>query len=209
MIGPEFLALLLITIITILTPGPDFLVIVKNTLVRSRRAGIYTALGVSTAIWFHIAYSITFVNYITGASDRVFEIVRILGGMYLLWLGSKALLASSNSCIRIENNEHALLGSSWQQGFINNILNPKATMFFVSVFSQIVGPDAELITQLFYGVVLTLNLRAWVLCLANNLTSNHFISIFEKHILALERTAGVTFIGFSLFIFLGIISDNL
>ncbi|MGL6213340.1 LysE family translocator, partial [Billgrantia desiderata] len=105
MIGPEFLALLLITIITILTPGPDFLVIVKNTLVRSRRAGIYTALGVSTAIWFHIAYSITFVNYITGASDRVFEIVRILGGMYLLWLGSKALLASSNSCIRIENNE--------------------------------------------------------------------------------------------------------
>lgn len=208
MIGPELLVLLIVTIVTILTPGPDFLVIVRNTLVRSRRAGIYTALGVSTAIWFHIAYSIMFVNYVTGASDRVFEMVRLLGGIYLFWLGVKSLLASSDNRIRADENESALLGNSWRQGFINNILNPKATMFFLSVFSQVIAPEATLAVQIFYGAIITSICLSWFCILPLILTTNRLLTIFNKHIALLERTAGLTFIGFSLFIFSELILET-
>jgi len=66
----EFVSVGLLTVLTIVTPGPDFLIVVKNSLSHSRLAGIMTAFGISTAIWVHISYSITGIGLIISTNSK-------------------------------------------------------------------------------------------------------------------------------------------
>ena len=139
MLSNDFYALVLITLVTIVTPGPDFVIVVKNTVGVSRRAGLLTAFGVSTAIWVHIFYSIAAVSFIATQSDFIFEVIQILGAIYLFWLGWKSL-SSFDMEARLEAPS-SKCSAYWKQGFINNLLNPKATLFFISIFSQVIAPN--------------------------------------------------------------------
>ncbi|MAM88821.1 LysE family translocator [Allohahella sp. A8] len=199
----EFLAILVVTIVTVITPGPDFLVVVRNTLVIDRKAGIYTGLGVSTAIWVHIAYSILLVSYVSSTSVWSIDIVKLCGGFYLLWMGSRALSSKSNDATfdEAQNNVKALLGSSWRQGFMNNILNPKATIFFVSVFSHTADSDVQMAVQLSYGLVITGVCIIWFCTLPVILSLDYVLPVFRRHIGEFQRLAGLIFISFAILVF--------
>lgn len=196
----DLYALILITLITIVTPGPDFVVVVKNTIIGSRRAGILTALGVSTAIWIHITYSIIAVNFIANQSEFILQSVKLLGATYLIWLGCKSINIFKIKKGTVDNKKN--YSSYWLVGFINNLLNPKATLFFISVFSHIVSPDATLSTQLLYGVIITIICLSWF-CLVPIILTNRWTEPYlDKVISPIEKVAGVLFIGYGLNIYL-------
>ncbi len=139
--------------IALMSPGPDFALVVQNATRHGRQTGIYIALGLSLGILVHSLFSLTGISYLVHTQPTLFAIVQFAGGSYLLYLGYGALRATvanifkhqedqtneaSNDLV-LSNKREAL-----SKGFMTNILNPKALVFFVSLMSSLVPADMSL-----------------------------------------------------------------
>lgn len=197
---PELITLIALTIITVIVPGPDFLIVSRNAIVHSRRAGWLTACGVATAVWVHISYSIGLAHLASSQSELLFQGMKYAGAGYLIYLGYQSLKTRQNDvgCAKSSSN-----GNFWLQGFINNALNPKATLFFISVFSQVISSDTSIWVQIEYGLIITAICLGWFILLPYFLTTKPFESVVNSYIGAIEKMAGVLFIGFGLYTILG------
>ncbi len=115
-----------------MSPGPDFAVVTKNSLFGSRRAGLFTAIGVGLGIFLHVAYSLVGIGLIISQSIALFSIIKYIGAAYLFYLGYQLLRAKRAEDGVIETNVGATT-SPWRalrEGFLTNAFNPKATLFF-------------------------------------------------------------------------------
>ena len=151
---PYFQEIATITVVAIfmaISPGADFVMVTRNSIFYSRKAGIYSSLGVSMAIWVHVAYSIAGLAVIISSSVVLFSILKYLGAAYLIYIGWKTF--TSKAMMDLEkNDETANLSNmkAFKIGFITNVLNPKTTIFFLSIFTQIVTLDTPIFLQLIY-----------------------------------------------------------
>ncbi|MEE3663749.1 LysE family translocator [Brenneria sp. g21c3] len=191
----ELFALLAVTVVTIMIPGPDFVIVSRNAITCSRKAGIITAFGVSTAIWVHIIYSIYIIRFAHENSEFLMSFLKYCGATYLLYLGYRSLRPGLQSSTRLKEQKRE---NYWVQGFVNNLLNPKATLFFISVFSQVISKDTILLTQIEYGLVITVVCLSWFTILPCLLTTDRMAPVVKKILNPLEKIAGVLFIAFSM-----------
>jgi threonine/homoserine/homoserine lactone efflux protein len=121
----------LAAILIVLLPGPDTLVVVRNILFGGRRQGALTALGnvCGLAIWVAVA---TFgLAAALRASQVGYDILRIAGATYLVWLGISAL-RSRRAGFEVTPGRRGLLGTGFPAGLLTNLLNPKVGVFFIS-----------------------------------------------------------------------------
>ncbi|MES2820394.1 MAG: LysE family transporter [Pseudomonadota bacterium] len=160
----EFLTVVLIHLLAVASPGPDFAVVVRESVASGRRAGLWTALGVGTGIMVHVAYSLLGIGLIVSQSLVLFNALKWLAAAYLLYIGIKALRAKPADPAAAE----AALGvaqrtsrGAFITGFVTNGLNPKATLFFLSLFTVIIDPHTPLSVQAGYGVYLALATALW------------------------------------------------
>lgn len=157
----ELLAVLTITVFAVISPGADFAMVTRNSLVLSRRAGLLTALGIGAGVLVHVGYTMLGVGLLIKQSLWMFNAVKLAGAVYLIYLGIKLLMArpdgSANSSGPAPVSDVAALRS----GFVTNVLNPKTTIFIVSVFIQIVHPGTSLTRQAGYGAFISLAHVAW------------------------------------------------
>lgn len=140
----EIFSLALLGILIVVSPGADFVLVLKNSLNQGRQAGIYSAIGISLAISIHIAYSMLGISYLISQNEWLFSLIRYLGAAYLVYLGLKGIFSSSH---QPENNapQYTATQQVWPfflQGFLCNVLNPKTMLFFLSIFSQVIDPDS-------------------------------------------------------------------
>ncbi|MGF1779737.1 LysE family translocator [Vibrio nomapromontoriensis] len=133
--------------VALMSPGPDFALVVQNATKYGRQTGFYIALGLSFGILVHSIFSLTGVSYIIHQHPTLFALVQCAGGLYLLYLGVGALRsvisrwAAKNDPAVIDNDERLLLANrrqAFSRGFTTNILNPKALVFFISLMSSLV-----------------------------------------------------------------------
>ncbi|SEF86439.1 LysE family translocator [Vibrio hangzhouensis] len=196
----ELLAVITITILTIVTPGPDFIVVVRNSLVYSARSGIYTALGVASAVWIHIGYTLAGIGILLSKSILLFSIVKYLGAFYLFYLGY-CCIKSKGSDIDLPNTDQRDRISalkSFQMGFLNNALNPKATLFFVSLFTQLVSTSTPLEIQITYGAIVSLTCLIWFSLVALFLNRTYIRKAFLSIQAYVEKTMGVVLVAFGI-----------
>ena len=139
--------------IALMSPGPDFALVVQNATRYGRQTGLYIALGLSCGILLHSILSLTGVSYLVHQQPILFSILQVMGGSYLLYLGVSALHAcwgsqrhkSANKAVK--QDSRVLLSNKRQafsRGFATNILNPKALVFFVSLMSSLVPVSMSL-----------------------------------------------------------------
>lgn len=158
----ELLAFLTITVLAVISPGADFAMVSRNSLLYSRRAGLLTALGIGAGVTVHVGYSILGVGVLVRESLALFTALKLAGAAYLVFLGLRMLLAREDSVA-----EEAAGGagvSSWamlRSGFLTNALNPKTCLFVVSLFMQVIDPHTALPAQLGYGAFIALAHVAW------------------------------------------------
>jgi threonine/homoserine/homoserine lactone efflux protein len=119
---------LLVAVLLIVTPGPDFALTVRNSL--TRRSGIATAFGVVSGQLVWALAAVGGVVALLVASRPAFEALRLLGACYLIWLGLSTLLA------RKERARRPRPGSPYRQGLVSNLANPKMAIFFASLLPQ-------------------------------------------------------------------------
>lgn len=139
--------------VALMSPGPDFALVVQNATRYGRQTGLYIALGLSCGILLHSILSLTGISYLVHQQPTLFALLQLAGGSYLFYLGFGALKASWYAySAKTSDESHAeqpslLLGNkrdAFSRGFATNILNPKALVFFVSLMSSLVPASMSL-----------------------------------------------------------------
>jgi RhtB (resistance to homoserine/threonine) family protein len=151
---PEILTVAGLHFLALMSPGPDFILITRNSLIYSKRSGIYTATGLALGISLHVTYSIIGIGLIIAKSILLFLILKLLGAGYLIFIGYKALSAPRppSTAVTITSEEkHLEKGKALRMGFLTNATNPKVTLFFLSIFTLVVTPTTPLIIKLIMG----------------------------------------------------------
>ncbi|MEZ9522880.1 LysE family translocator [Enterovibrio norvegicus] len=181
----EALSLAILGILIVVSPGADFVLVLKNSINKGRMAGIWTAIGVSLAICFHIGYSLLGISYLISQNEWLFSVVRYAGSAYLIYLGLKGIFTVNTSLETIETSKADINAMQFlAQGFLCNALNPKTMLFFLSIFSQVMTPDAnEAHTALVYGLYMIALHGLWFSAVAVFLTSN----TLQKHVLRMKK----------------------
>ncbi|MCZ4295872.1 LysE family translocator [Vibrio sinaloensis] len=145
--------LAIVHFIALMSPGPDFALVVQNATRYGRQTGFYIALGLSFGILLHSILSLTGVSYLVHQQPTLFALLQLAGGSYLTYLGYGALKATivafrrNNSEGEKEESSSLLLTNkreAFSRGFATNILNPKALVFFVSLMSSLVPAGMSL-----------------------------------------------------------------
>ena len=130
--------------------------IIKKGLGQSKSYPVYfTILGIAAGLSIHISVSIAGLGILLTESELLFTSVRYLGAAYLLYLGLSSLLSHSKLETTFGVASGALPASkAFKEGFFTNLLNPKVTLFILSLFTQFIQPDAPINEKLVYGIIL-------------------------------------------------------
>lgn len=191
-----------------LTPGPDVLYIVTNSLRSGAKAGIVAGLGITAGCFVHIFAAALGVSALLATSATAFTVLKYIGAAYLLWVGGKILMAKSPSVgwapVPTDKTQ------SWAQvptlravftgGFLTNVLNPKVAIFFLAFVPQFIAPDADnkALAFVLLGIIFNLNAipvnSGWAVAAAWLARRDSV----QKGMHWLDRAAACMFIGFGL-----------
>lgn len=194
----EFLTVALVHLLAVASPGPDFAVVVRESVTGGQRSGSCTALGVGSGILLHVAYSLLGIGLIVSQSIVLFNLFKWLAAGYLLYLGVQALRAQPAKVVDL-TQETAVQARSGRRafvtGFVTNGLNPKATLFFLSLFTVIIDPHTPLVVQALYGVYLAFATALWFCLVAWLFSRAHVRAGFARMGHWFDRVTGVVLIG--------------
>ncbi len=188
-----------------LTPGPDVLYIVTNSLRSGARAGIVAGLGITAGCFVHIFAAAVGVGALLATSGTAFTVLKWAGAAYLLWIGTKILFAkrpqATTDLMAVAASEpQRPLKAIFIGGFWTNVLNPKVAIFFLAFVPQFIAPDAASPALAFalLGVLFNLNAipvnTGWAL-VAAWMAKREAV---QRGMHWLDRAAGVMFIGFGI-----------
>jgi threonine/homoserine/homoserine lactone efflux protein len=143
------LPLLGVWMLSVLTPGPDFVVIVQYATSRSRRHGAMVAVGSSSSILLWATGSMLGLSVLLTRLSWLYEIVRLAGAAYLVYLGARTLWSTRRAARRDSDTPAGVaapaldtrLFRAWRVGFLTNAANPKAVAFFGSLFGALLPHD--------------------------------------------------------------------
>jgi threonine/homoserine/homoserine lactone efflux protein len=198
-----------------LTPGPDVLYIVSNTLRAGVRAGVLAGLGITAGCFVHVAAAGVGVGALLAASSTAFAVLKYAGAAYLLWTGVRLLLARAPAAgqpVAWPDAPAPAPAASLRQvflgGFWTNVLNPKVAIFFLAFVPQFIAPGEsnKMLAFVLLGVLFNLNAIpvhvGWALAAA---WMARRVRAVQRGLHRLDQLAGLMFVGFGLKLAL---SDN-
>lgn len=149
----ELIAVVTITLLAVISPGPDFAMVSRNSLLLSRRAGIFTACGIGAGVLIHVIYTLIGVGVLIQQSPWLFNLLKGIGAAYLIYLGFTLLRNATHHDAAPTTTPAAISDlDALKTGFLTNALNPKTTIFIVSLFMQVVSPHTAFGVQIGYGL---------------------------------------------------------
>ncbi|GGC51179.1 LysE family transporter [Chelatococcus reniformis] len=162
----EYLTLMSVFGLAAVAPGPGFAMVVRQSVVHGRRAGIMTSLGVGAALLVHAAYTLAGLGFLVAHSLIAFSILKWVGAGYLVYVGIKTWRAPAPGEPPPESAEAPATrglpdARSFGLGFLTNALNPKAVLFFLALFTTLVSATTPLAVQAGYAVSMAVLLVGW------------------------------------------------
>ncbi len=129
-----------------ISPGPDFILVTRNSLRYPRLQALATAFGVVAGCLVHATYCTLGLVLLITQSVLLFSLIKYAGAGYLVYLGLKGLTSSKKSSKRDENQSSNTISvrTAFLQGFFCNLLNPKLAVFLLSLFTQFISIDASI-----------------------------------------------------------------
>jgi len=164
------LALVYIVFIgALMSPGPDLLITMRNALGYSARAGIFTALGIAAGLVIHMSYCIAGIGLLISQSLFLFNLIKWVGAGYLIYIGIHAVRSKGTDPAKLKaetitkdlQNKTKSDRKAFVNGFVTNIFNPKATMFFLALFSQMLDPELPLELTISFCTLCILTAFSW------------------------------------------------
>ena len=193
----EFFTVAILHLFAVASPGPDFALVTRQCLRYNRRVAIWTSLGIGVGILFHSLLAITGLVLLITSNELFLTIFKIIGSLYLLYLGVNSILDSKKAGNSEEENTNVDKFNGFMAGLITNITNIKAILFFVTVFSVVIGTGNNL-SLLFYGAYMALATFIWFSIISYVFTSEGFKNKFSSFLGLFEKIIGFVLILLSL-----------
>lgn len=187
--------LLIITSIHILaaaSPGPDFVLVSQQTLSNGKKAGLMCSVGIALGLSIHIAYSAFGLAAVIASSSSALWAIKILGGGYLFYLGIKGLRSKPLDSTELVETQAVKCSAkrSIGIGFLCNTLNPKAPIYFVSLFTVVISPSTPLYQIVIYGTWMMIIQLAWFSAVVGLLSRPGINNKFKKCGYWIDRVLG-------------------
>ncbi|MCU8106219.1 LysE family transporter [Shewanella sp. SM101] len=223
------LTLAVIHAVALISPGPDFAIMVKIATQQSRSTAVAAAVGISIAILAHTILSLTGVSLLIKSSHTLYLLVQIVGASYLAWMGFGALRAGlailakrkMSARVHVGTNDAVISASdvegvasvagglggamSRRQGFLTgfytNLLNPKALVFFLTLFSALITPSVTTSTKIASAILLLSLSLAWFGFLAVMLSKAQVQLKLQRLTPVIDAVIGVIFMSVALAIY--------
>lgn len=188
------------------SPGPDFAVVVRQTLAHGRRAGIATALGIGSGILAHVGWGMFGLAWAVERVPTLLEVLRYGGAAVLLWIGVKALrsrpLSAAEGPGASAHPESAPL-RAWTLGLATNLLNAKALLFFVALCSSVIAAGATPLLRGLLGLWMVFATAAWFAFVAWTVGHPAIRRRLLTHAHRIDRAMGVILIALAAWVVLG------
>jgi homoserine/homoserine lactone efflux protein len=179
-------------------PGPSMLLALTHGINYGAKRTIASALGNVTITFIQASISLAGLGSILIASETVFQIIKLLGAVYLIYMGINILRSSKS--IFIDESNHNTKNSSFNKMFIRSALvtagNPKAILFFTAIFPQFINTNSDYLIQFF--VLMTICLVIAFICfMIYAICGQKVVTIFLKYTIGnyIKKIIGGTFIG--------------
>lgn len=194
----ELFLFMLLNLLGTISPGPDFATVTHYGLSGSRRNAYLATFGIVTALFIHVFYCVSGVAIFLSSSKSLFYIVQILGSSYLTYLGIKALLPQSTSRVK----EKKISKNPFLTGFFCNLLNPKATLFLLSLFTRFASSMNTSMMKISYALCIPCIALLWFISLSFLLTHPKFLPFLQRFKSRITFCTGlfILFLGLSGFI---------
>ena len=200
----QFLLIVFVHFLAVASPGPDFAIILKQSIRYNRRIAVYTSLGIATGIILHVAYSLVGIGLIIASDARLFSALKYLAASYFCYIAWHSLRAKKPAVAELNEIIFSQMGQedagskdkkpsvnkAFLTGFLINGLNVKATLFFVSLFSVVIAPATPLSIKLGYGLYMVLATGAWFIALSYFLTQQRIRTILQRKAYLLDQLMG-------------------
>lgn len=195
----EFITIALIHLVAVASPGPDFAVVVRHSVAFGRRAALMTSIGVGLGILLHVGYSLVGLSVLIKTTPWLYTTFSILAALYLVYLAYGALRsgppAKGSSAPTISEKGQISDKKALWTGFLTNGLNPKATLFFLSLFTAIIAVDTPFTVKLVYGIYLAVATGLWFCFLSYLLSTSKVADLIGQKGYWLDRLMGVLLLG--------------
>ena len=201
MFWQDFITIALIHLVAVASPGPDFAIVVRNSITFGRRIAMYTSVGIGLGILIHVAYSLVGLSVVIKTTPWLYQAISYLAAAYLVYLAIGALksgppsAAAKGEATPAPEEKTMGPGKALWIGFLTNGLNPKATLFFLSLFTAFIDVDTPMGIKLAYGLYLAVATGLWFCFLSYILGSNRVTRLLGKKGYWLDRTMGVLLLG--------------
>ncbi len=178
----EFLLVVVTMSLALLSPGPDFAFILKQSVHYGKKTSIYTSLGLGVGVMVHVTYSVLGVGLIISKSATIFSIVKYLGAFYLIFIGYKSLLSKGFHIHqdKVGKIESMSFQKAFSLGFLCNLLNPKAALFFISLFTVVINVNTPFYMLIVYAIYAVVSTFTWFSALSL-LLSHQKVRAFFNH----------------------------
>lgn len=199
----SFLAIGFVSLIGAISPGPDFCIVLQNSLSHSRKAGLYAACGVSIGLLVHLSYTLVGLAVVIAESPFLYHCMTYIGVAYLFYIGLNNIIGSfkksssdADRFLKLENQISNF--KSFSQGFLTNLLNPKAALFFISLFSQFINPNTTILVRVELALINWVITISWFLFLAYLVTTEKILGKMDHFKVYVNRVMGSVLISLGL-----------
>ncbi|WP_230657029.1 LysE family translocator [Psychrobacter sp. I-STPA10] len=210
-----FLVITSVHLLAAASPGPDFVLVSQQTLTKGRRIGLWTSFGITLGLGVHVIYSVLGLAAVIAHSQPLLTAIKYLGGAYLMYLGWQGIRSQPKQIedIKIETTPTELVGSAEplkdtsqnhqsshhssqsimtyiRRGFLCNVFNPKAPIYFVAIFTLVLSPDMPTWQLAVYGVWMMVLQMAWFSTVVMMLSIPAINRRFQKSAHWVDRVLG-------------------
>ncbi len=208
-------------LVAVISPGPDFAVVLRQGLQKGFAPALWTSFGIAIGILLHVAYSLLGISLLIKTTPWLMNALLYLAAAYFVYIGISGIrskapeikvaeVSENQSSIKqnVNTSDTQVLqsapNSTWIKdlglGFLTNGLNPKATLFFLALFTAAIPFETPIGEKVFYGIYLSLATGLWF-CILSALVSRAAIrSWYQSHGYWFDRLMGIVLILMAVFL---------
>lgn len=190
----QILLILSVTFLAMVIPGPDMVLVLRNTFASGRRAGLRTSMGILCGNLVHITYCVFGIGMLISRSILAFSAMKYVAAAYLVYLGIMSARSGTKSLDASDIQGGRLTRSWFVQGFVNNLLNPKGTLFYLGVFTTVITPETSPTAMFLLILIMMLVSGSFWICFVYTLDRRTLRDVVERSQQTVNRVFGALLI---------------
>lgn len=203
----EFLVIAVVHLLAVASPGPDFAIILKQSIRYDCRTAVYTSLGIATGIMVHVTYSLVGIGILIASNEHLFSLLKYVAASYFAYVAWHSLRAKKPQDLKEQSSQNIAIEEhlkpppmrkAFFTGFLINGLNVKATLFFVSLFSVVISTQTPFVIKLGYGVYMVVATALWFSFMSYLLARPKIRTLLQVKGYWLDRLMGVVLLGLAI-----------